>query len=199
MYNTYENGGFRVPNIRIFCYAPKITRIKKLTDDTNISDWKTPFFSEVEQYGGNYTCMWLVNNKLAAFTKKLNPFWHDVYNAWLLLKETETNTKVHSEPLYFNEHIKINNKPFFFKDWYNCGIKYINDLLDKDGKLYSWQQFSETYNIISNPFRLLSVIHSIPRNWKTRIKEINVKQENVSDQNMQKLKNLKKTSKNFLL
>jgi hypothetical protein len=57
MYNLYENGGYKVPNIKYFCMAQKIIWIKKLLNDQYIAEWKTPFQSTVEKQGGNY--IWL--------------------------------------------------------------------------------------------------------------------------------------------
>jgi hypothetical protein len=48
MYNSYENGGYKVPNIKYFCMAQKIIWIKKLLNYQYIAEWKN---KEVITYG----------------------------------------------------------------------------------------------------------------------------------------------------
>lgn len=197
MYMSYEDGGFKVPNIKLFCQAQKLIWIKKLLDDSSVSNWKVLFLSCVENYGGNY--IWLVKNEQPSFLCKLNPFWKDVYYAWTSLTGKKPDENKLSEPLFFNNNIKINNKPIFFKDWHLCGIKYVNDLINENGSPYTWQEFKTLYNINDNPFRFYSLLHAIPMNWKKRIKECGIKLDEVIDTKIQKLKNLKKPSKYFYL
>ena len=104
MYNSYENGGFKVPNLKYFCMAQKVTWIKKILDDQFISDWKTMFLSNVETYGGNY--IWLCKDNSPKFLTALNPFWTDVYKVWIApsLNRPEEPQK---EPIFHNESIKI--------------------------------------------------------------------------------------------
>ena len=194
MFNAYEDGGFKVPNIKLFCMAQKLMWVKKLLDDTIISNWKTLFLSDVENCGGNY--MWLVKYKQPLILNKLNVFWKDVHTAWITLVNTQ-NDNILSEPIFFNNNIKINNKPVYFKDWHMCGIKYVNDLIKEDGNLYTWEEFKDIYNTTDNPFRYYSLIHSIPKNWKKRIKETGTKINEVINVNIQRIKNLKKPSRYF--
>ena len=195
MFNSYEDGGFKVPNIKLFCQAQKLTWIKKLLDDTIFSDWKTLFLNDVENCGGNY--VWLVKSKQQSILNRLNPFWKDVYNAWINLVNNQSNENILTEPIFFNNNIKINNNSVYFKDWHMCGVKYINDLINYDGTTYTWQQFKDSYAITDNPFRYYSLIHSIPMNWKKRIKEAGNKMNEVIDVNARKIINLKKPSKYF--
>lgn len=197
MYNSYEDGGFKVPNIKLFCLAQKLMWIKKLIDNSNVSNWKTLFLSDVEYCGGNY--IWLVKNKQPSFLSKLNPFWKDVYYAWISLTDNAQDDNKLREPLFFNSHIKINNKPVFFKDWHMSGLRYVNDLINQNGSPYTWQELRTIYNINDNPFRFYSFLHAIPMNWKKRIKECGIKLDEIVDTNIQKLKNLKKPSKYFYL
>ena len=194
MQNSYENGGCKVPNIKYFCMAQKLTWVKKILDDNNWSSWKTLLISETEKYGGNY--IWLTRNKKAVFYKHLNPFWKDVYDSWTALTKPEDLEDPLSQLLFHNESIQINYKSVFLIDWFMHGVKYVNDLVNEEGNIYTWEQFSRTYNI-SHPFEYLSVTQAIPRNWKKRIKEIGKKQNIVINSNIQKLKSLKKPSRYF--
>ena len=194
MYNSYENGGFRVPNIKCFCMAQKIVWIKKLLDDQCVADWKTLFLSTVEKYGGNY--MWLSKDISPIFQKILNPFWQDVYKIWVATPMTESGDPK-KEPLFHNNLIKVNHRPIYYREWHMKGVMHLNDIIDDQGNFYSWEIFSEKFNIENQCFRYQSLLHAIPRNWKKRIKEMGNKLTNVKTDKIQKLLQLKKPSKPF--
>lgn len=201
MFNTYENGGFKVPNFKLFCKAQKISWIKKLLEDVNISDWKTLLLSDIEKYGGNY--IWLCENSKPLFINSLNVFWKDVYYAWTTLgsKITDPDELPHRQLLFHNNCIKIDHKTIFHNDWYTKGIRYINDLLNENGDFYTWEDFSAKYEIFNQPFKLFAIIDAIPRNWKKRIKDSNIKlnENNIQHPKIQKIKHLKKPGKYFYM
>ena len=196
MYNTHEKGGFKLPNIKTFCMAQKLTWIKKLLDNTNTSKWKTLFLSNTEQWGGNY--IWLTQNQTPSFVRFLNPFWKDVYNAWAIFTN-DSDRDPCLQTLFHNPNIKINDKSVFFYDWFIHGIRYVNDLIDETGNFYSWETFSNKFNIVNQSFRHYALIHSIPMNWKKRIKDSHQKLINTNLPHIEKIKSLKKPSKYFYL
>ena len=193
MYNSYENGGFKVPNIKYFCMAQKVVWIKKTLNDQFISEWKTLFLSNVEKFGGNY--IWLCKEIPPKLLKDLNPFWLDVYKVWVapsLNKPKEPQ----KETIFHNNAIKIDNQTIYYQDWHLKGIIHLNDIIDKNGNLYSWEVFSEKFNI-KDYFKYISLLHAIPRNWKQRMKESKKKLSNIMTEKIQKLKHIKKPSRIF--
>ena len=195
LYNTFEKGGFKVPNIKHFCMAQKIGWVKRLLNDQCNAKWKTLFQSTVRKYGGNM--IWLSNEPQPIFLKQLNPFWQHVFQAWSYTNMQEEDIAFQKECIFYNKDIKINNKTIFFQEWYIKGITHINDLIDEQGNLYSWELFSEKFNIQNQSFRYLSLLHSIPRNWKKRIKESSQKLKNVDSEKIKVVKQVKKPSKLF--
>ena len=200
MYSNYDKGGLRIPNIRYFIMAQKISWVKKILDDTNFADWKTLFLSSVERYGGNY--IWLSKSTNIPFIKNLNPFWKDVYESWVTLTcltKIKDNEEEHplKQTIFHNINIKINKRTIFYRDWLDNGIKYINDLLDEEANFYSWESFSQQYGIQNQAFNYYALLHAIPRNWKKRIKKINKKLNNITFGNIQKVKHLKKPGRYF--
>ena len=193
LYNSHEYGGVKMPNLKYFCMAQKITWIKKLLDSQNVSDWKTLFFSNMDKQGGNY--IWFSKDKNPIFSNQLNHFWKDVYLAWITVTATREHDLPQNEPIYHNPAIKINNKTIFYSDWYIKGITHINDIIKENGKLYTWEEFSQIYEIENQAFKYIAFIDAIPRNWKKRIKESGKKLTHVSDNHITKVNNLKKPSK----
>jgi hypothetical protein len=139
MCNTYENGVFKMINIKYFCMTQKLTWMKRLLDDINFADWKTLFLSEIQTYEGNY--IWLIQNPEPSFVKNLNQFWKDVYKSWIKITSKAYEEPL-SEPLYHNQHIQINKKSKFYCHWYLKGIKYINDLINENGEFFTREEFS---------------------------------------------------------
>ena len=193
--NDYEKGGFRMLDIKMFCMAQKLVWVKKLLDDTNFSKWKLLFLTNVQNHGGNY--IWLADNFMESKVfDQINPFWKDVIKAWnILTKPKEIDPR--EEALFYNGRVKINGRSIFLKEWNDNGIQFINDLLDNNGEFYSIAKWLEIYNLKKDVFKYVSLIHSIPRNWKKRIKEIGTKLNNVVKTNITLTKNLKKPGKYF--
>ena len=197
MQNTYENGGLKMPNFRLFCMAQKMTWIKRLQNDIDFSDWKTLLLTDIEKHGSNY--IWFVNHNTAKFIKDLNPFWKDVYKAWttMLTGEHESTDMPHFQPIFHNPSIMIGQKTIFYHDWYLKGVMFINDLLNENGQLLTWEEFSNQYNIQNQAFQHYALLHAIPRNWKKRLKDTASKVTDTVPKHIKKLKLLKKPSNYF--
>ncbi len=195
VYNCFEYGGFRLPNIKHFCMAQKLIWIKKMLDDNNNAKWKTLFLLNIENLGSNY--IWLSRDKNAIFKKHLNEFWQDVYDAWATLTNPNIENDPRKQPLFHNSLIKINHQSIFYKEWYLSGVLFVNDVIDQNGDFLKWEAFSNKYNIRNQPFRYMAVIHAIPRNWKKRIKELGNNLNQVVYEPIQRIKNIKKPSRYF--
>jgi len=50
--NTYEDGGLKIIDIKLFCQALKITWIKKYVDPLDFSPWKILLIDSLEKWGG---------------------------------------------------------------------------------------------------------------------------------------------------
>ena len=59
-----------------------------------------------------------------------------------------------------NSMLKIDGKSVFYKEWYNKGIFTIKDMLDRHGKLYSYESFVEIFNIRA-PFTIFGGIKNL--------------------------------------
>jgi hypothetical protein len=55
--NSYENGGLKMIDIKLFCQALKMTWIKKYIDPLNVSPWNTLLVDSLEKWvvGLNFT------------------------------------------------------------------------------------------------------------------------------------------------
>ena len=82
-------------------------------------------------------------------------FWKDVLLSWEKVIEKEQNFNCHfflASPIWFNNKIKIDNKSIFYKEWFEKGVRSINDLINEDGTYLTLDQFQEKYKIVVNFF-----------------------------------------------
>ena len=99
-----------------------------------------------------------------------NMFWKDVFTSWV--KITNANTDIDSnilnDHIWFNPKVKINNAPIFFKHYYNARFVFIRDLFDKDGNFLSLQVNIKT-NFIEYTGLKKAVLSVLPNQIKTNL------------------------------
>ena len=49
--------------------------------------------------------------------------------------------------LWNNSNIKVNNSPVFYRRWYDRNIFFTKDMFNVDGKILSYEQFQNKYDI----------------------------------------------------
>lgn len=142
---SYENGGLQMLCLKSFMQSLKITWIRRLFITNCSSAWKTfiecyfPKIVNLAIFGNMYT------KKLACL--RTNIFWKDVLCAFYEFRkciDTEMSIK---NPLWYNEHVKINGKCIFYKHWFEKGIYYIRDLYQHNGQIMSYEEFITQYSI----------------------------------------------------
>ena len=53
----------------------------------------------------------------------------------------------------------IEKKPFFYKSWFNAGVRQeVADPLNKEGSFFSFDEFMENFNIITNYLEYFKVV-----------------------------------------
>ena len=66
------------------------------------------------------------------------------------------SAKLRSQPIWFNSHIRIENKPVYFKLWATNGIQTISDSMTNDGTFFPSRN-SKKVSKLSQRFYLLWV------------------------------------------
>ena len=108
--------------------------------------------------------MWIkLYTKNTVKTQK-NTVWKDVLLSWEKVIEKEQNFNWHfflANPIWFNNKIKIDNTSIFYKEWFEKGVRSINDLINEDGTYLTLDQFQEKYKIVVNFLKYNSIISAI--------------------------------------
>ena len=107
---TYENGGLKVPNAKLFAESLKLTWLKKVSDVNNSNHWKILLIDELESYVGEK--FWSEGLKTKSFS---NPFRQNILEIWSNIQQNPATTpeEILSQPIRYNKNIKIANKSVF--------------------------------------------------------------------------------------
>ena len=74
--------------------------------------------------------IWKFKNTL--FYKEIVEFWSE-----FSFQKIDTNSTFHSESLWYNSHIRMNNVTLFIREFHCAGINKVGGLYESDGKLNS--------------------------------------------------------------
>lgn len=115
-----------------------------------------PFITECLYYGNKF-----IESRRIQID---NEFWKDVL---LSLKSFLEQTKpanwneLLSIPLWYNQHIKVGGSAVFYRSWRNNGVLLINDLLDSNGEILTFNEFQRKFNLRTNFLQFEGFIRSI--------------------------------------
>ena len=164
LYQNYETGGLRMTDVDSMIKALRLAWIPRLLRGGH-QNWKSVPNYFFEKYGGlqfilncNYDVKYF--EKLPNFYKEILKYFSDLkalYNSDLTSNRDIT--------LFNNKEILIGRKSLFNKEWFDKGIRTINDLLDNDGKFLSFESFQNKFGLKRTNFlQFYQVIHANPKN-----------------------------------
>ena len=113
----------------------------------------------------NYTDIDLIITK--------NSFWKDVLGSWAkynFIIPHDANT-ISQQVIWFNSHLRIANKPFFFKKAFQNGVIRIKDILNENGAFLAYDDFVANFGNSLNFIQYCSILHAIPQNWRILLQE----------------------------
>ena len=81
-----------------------------------------------------------------------DPFLKEIIQLqyWTTFNYKDDNLDFASTYIWYNSHIRIENRPFFYRSWWSAVIKEIRDLLDNDQNFLSYNTFIDKYSIKTN-------------------------------------------------
>ena len=101
-----------------------------------------------------------------------NKFWKDVLRSLINInkKSVVSEADILKSPIFYYGNIKIGGTYIFYRLWYRKGIKYINDLINENGKFYTETEFSAKTGIKTNFLQYSGLIKAI----KIYLKDMNI-------------------------
>ncbi len=168
LFGNRNDGGINMPNLTVQNKSLKAAWVHRIIQNSE-SSWATLAFKQLPPgdtaiFYGNISCKDILKQKL---TRK-DTFWGEVLLAWAELNYCENVqvSRADNQSIWYNSHIKVQNKVVFYKSWYNAGIKIISDLKDENGNLLSLEQFGDKFRVHVNFIQYYSIITAIPQEWK---------------------------------
>jgi hypothetical protein len=71
--------------------------------------------------------------------------------------------RICEQPLWKNNNIKINGVHVQYKQWGNTGVKYVQDILQRNGKILDKINQEKTHNIRCKYLEYETLVGAIPR------------------------------------
>jgi hypothetical protein len=163
-YQSYEEGGLKMINVKAYLSSLKITWLKRILSNdgkiTEILNQLCPCVKVIEERGGEFA------NVLMQRVR--NPYWHDVFKHYKKISDKVGPTALEdfaSECIHYNVNIRVNSKTFYNANWAENGIIYIKHLM-RENIFLSYQEFTEKYpNIRSHFLMYEGLIQSIKFFW----------------------------------
>ena len=164
IYQTISNGGLNFMNFRTMVKSLRLSWIGRFLDGAN-ANWKAiPNYFFIK-YGG-LTFLLKCNYDVHLFKPNFPSFYHE-----LLEYFQELSSAYGGEPrgkfiLWNNRDITIDQKTLFWKTWFESGIHFVQDLLRKDGKFLSLDEFNEKFCLKINYLKYFQITAAIPSSLK---------------------------------
>ena len=98
-----------------------------------------------------------------------NQFWKDVLYAWKSVIEKDENkdwTNFLANTVWLNKQVKTYKRTIFYPEWFNRGVKFVNDFVNDDGSFLTLDQFSNKFGFCVNFLQYNGVISSLPQKIK---------------------------------
>ncbi len=101
-------------------------------------------------------------------------------------KTTPTKAKeILEESLWLNKNITIAKKSIHCKTWEDKGITKIGNIMNKQGNFSNHIEISNKFNLICNFIQILQIRQSISLEWRNKINNENIKENNNTEQKLQ--------------
>ena len=171
----YSKGGLKMVEIYSYINSLKIKWIKRILDKENKGSWKEIYNKELEKVGGELIFKSNIKENYVNQLKFKSKFLTEIINAWAKLNYKEVNVQeenISKQLLWNNSYIENNKRTFFYKDWFDLGISFIEHIYDYRIKSFlSFQNFKTVFNINNNDYlKYHTLINSIPNAWKNKLK-----------------------------
>ena len=181
LYQDYEKGGLCMTDIETMIKARRLAWIPRLIREGH-PNWKFVPDYFFKKYGGLYFLL-SCNNCDAKDFEDVPSFYKDILSFFHELKALYGCHHGRYTILFNNKEIRIDGKPFFWKEWFEKGIRTIKDLLDKNENILSFPAFQSKYSLKETTFlHFYQVISAIPGHLLTKAKSNDFNAEMITNE-----------------
>ena len=101
-----------------------------------------------------------------------NDFWGQILGAWCEFSycSPQDGDEVRAQLVWYNSNIRIQNKPYLNASFIEANVLYVEQFVNPQvGRWYSFQEFSEKYNVDISWLGYAQIINSFPKMWSAMI------------------------------
>ena len=157
-----HNGGLKMPLFSSFLESARIMWIKRIVVAKD-NRWARLALALMNTTEFGLFC----KNEPSVACNAQTPFYGQILSAWYKYhsKVPQQADEMKQEILWNNRFILQNKKPFINQNWVTKDVLYVQDLLDKNGKFHTLDEFNKMYNVGANFLEYLAVCKAIPKTW----------------------------------
>ena len=152
--------------------------IKRILDTSTSNNGirKQLYMKKLNKFGGKLLFESNIKKSDIAYLFPDESFLQNILLSWIDIKGNLNEDNISQEIIWNNSTLKAEGKTFYYKSWYDRGIKLIEHIYDYRKKdFYNFRDFSNLYQIPNADFfKYNSILSSIPRCWKLKLKEENI-------------------------
>ena len=161
LYQDLGKGGICMTDVETMIKALRLAWIPRLLTP-EIRNWKTIPDYYLRKFGGlNFLLRCNYDNYLPLFYRNMLTFFDELKNLY-------SYDGMQDMVLFNNKEILVGGKPVFIKEWFDRNILSIQDLLNSNGQLLSFQEFINKYDCNTNFLQFYQVISAIPKYLVTK-------------------------------
>jgi len=166
-----NQGGLKMTDFTLFDKALKASWIKRFEKANQNSIWKIIPLHFLQHYGGEFVLKCNYDVRLLKLSN-LPLFYTQTLTAWQELRDKTINsTDILEEFIWNNRNILQNGSVIYKENWKESGVLQIKHQLNTKGGFLSYENFVQKYKLKCNFLEYYSILSSIPKEWKTRIKK----------------------------
>ena len=111
--------------------------------------------------------------------KQINHFpqyYQEIFRKWSTNLSVSPNipSTITSQLIWFNKHIKIDNKTLCNNSLANQGINHVGQLFNENGMTKAWLDIKIQFNLSNRQnYFWIQLINAIPKSWKEEVRRSN--------------------------
>ena len=123
--NTLENGGLNLTDLELHIKALRLSWIPRLLDEKE-GPWISYLKYNLKKYGGCF--LFRFNYDVNDLDLSLSKFYLQLLRWWADFRCSFSDVNYSQNVIWNNKDIRINNKPVFYKTYFDKGTTYLNHL-----------------------------------------------------------------------
>ena len=162
IYQPISDRGLNFINFRTMIKSLRLSWIGRLLDGRN-ANWNVIPNYFFNKHGG---LTFLLNYDVNLFKANFPLFYRKLLEYFQELSRIYGGDPKGQFVLWKNKDIMIDQKTLFLKTWFKRGIYFVQDLLSKDRKFLSLDEFNEKFGLKVNYLQYFQIIAAIPSSLK---------------------------------